>query len=92
MFLIATKYFANSWSEDSQFLCGIAFDFTDSVKKFSLAVVHIFSEPPAFRSIVNVTDHLSKEFSENIRLWMTSTRIIQCTFLCLITSSTVKGT
>lgn len=90
MLLIATEYCANPWPKDSQFLCGISFDFTDSVKKFSLAVVRIFLEPHAFTSIVNVTDQLSKEFSENIRAWMTSTRKILCTFLCLITSSTLK--
>lgn len=92
MLLIATKYFANPWSGDSQFLCGISFDFTDSVKEFSLAVVRISLEPPAFTSIVNVTDQLSKEFSEDIRVWMTSIRIAHCTFLCLITSLTIKGT
>jgi len=92
LFLILTKYFANPWSGDSQFLCGISFDFTDSVMEFSLAVIRIFLEPPAFTSIVNVTDQFLKEFSENIRVWMTSIRIIQCTFLCLTTSSTIKGT
>ena len=92
MLLIVTKYFANPWLGDSQFFYGIFFDFTDSIKEFSLAVVRIFFEPPAFTSIVNVPYQLSKEFSENIRVWMTSIRIIQCTFLCLITSSTIKGT
>lgn len=92
MLLIATKYFANPWSGDSQFLCGIAFDFTDSVKKFSLVVVRTFLEPPTLTNTVNVTDQLSKEFSENIRVWITSIRIIKCTFLCLITTSTIKGT
>lgn len=57
-----------------------------------IGCVRKFLEPPVFTSIVNVTDQLSKEFSENIRVWMALTRIIQCTFLCLITSSTIKGT
>jgi hypothetical protein len=70
MLLIASKHFANPWSGDSQFLCGIAFDFIDSVKKFLLAVIRIFLGPPAFIIIINVTDRLPKEFSENMRVWI----------------------